>query len=212
MTRIKSILSGALETDIHNGTYGYIVRSLYFDSFNDTDYYAKLASEEARKKIRLRTYDPDSPVLQLELKSKINANQKKTTYPIKRSDAGRLVECDYEVLSGRPEAAEIYNIMKLNRVRPVVMVQYRRFAFIHPSCNVRITLDSEIKSTESDFNIFNRDVVLTPVDVMEAGVMEIKYEGFFPAWIGQILSEVVTERTDNSKYTNSRNIFTRYIA
>ena len=35
---------------------GYMIRSLYFDSVNDNDYYDKLGGELARKKIRLRIY------------------------------------------------------------------------------------------------------------------------------------------------------------
>jgi SPX domain protein involved in polyphosphate accumulation len=189
-----------------------MIRSLYFDSFADTDYFAKISSEDNRKKIRLRTYDPDSSMLALELKRKENGEQRKLIIPITRTDAKCLTECKYDVLSEREDAAMICNIMKLNRVRPVVMIEYRRFAFVHPSCNVRITLDAEIKSSESNFDIFNKNIVLTPAPTFEAGVMEIKYEGFFPAWIGEIISEYVVERTANSKYTGSRSLFERYLA
>ena len=36
---------------------GYLIRSLYFDSIEDTDYYDKLGGEINRKKMRLRIYE-----------------------------------------------------------------------------------------------------------------------------------------------------------
>jgi hypothetical protein len=116
------------------------------------------------------------------------------------------------VLFGRKDTAGVYNIMKQNRVRPVVLTEYHRFALVHPACNVRITFDTEIKSSESEFDIFNKNAVLTPVDLSDEGLMEIKYENFLPAWIGEIISEYVLERTAYSKYTASRNLFAQILA
>jgi SPX domain protein involved in polyphosphate accumulation len=212
MIRLQSILSGVLSADTHNGINGYVVRSLYFDSFAETDYYAKMSSDDNRKKIRLRTYNYDSENPQLELKRKENSNQKKDIFFITRETAKSLIECNYDVLYGRNDTEPIYNIMKLNRVRPVALVEYRRLAFIHPACNVRITFDTKIKSSESNFDIFRENVVLNPVDLSDAGVVEIKYEDFLPAWLGEIISEYVLERTAYSKYTASRNLFAQFLA
>ena len=38
--------------DIDRSYDGYMIRSLYFDSVNDNDYYDKLGGELSRKKIR----------------------------------------------------------------------------------------------------------------------------------------------------------------
>ena len=46
---------------------GYMIRSLYFDSVNDDDYYDKLNGEMERKKIRLRIYDPNGSLIKLGL-------------------------------------------------------------------------------------------------------------------------------------------------
>ena len=35
---------------------GYMIRSLYFDSIDDNDYYDKIGGECVRKKIRLKIY------------------------------------------------------------------------------------------------------------------------------------------------------------
>ena len=53
-------LSHVMMEDPHNGTHGYIIRSLYFDTIYDNDYYEKQAGIETRRKIRLRIYDPNA--------------------------------------------------------------------------------------------------------------------------------------------------------
>ena len=57
-------LSGKLEQvmlkDEHNGSEGYIIRSLYFDTPFESDYEAKIDGIELRRKILLRIYDPSA--------------------------------------------------------------------------------------------------------------------------------------------------------
>ena len=53
-------LGNIMLSDPHNGTHGYTIRSLYFDTVYDRDYFEKQAGAELRRKIRLRCYDPKS--------------------------------------------------------------------------------------------------------------------------------------------------------
>lgn len=48
--KINKLFNEILTPDINNGKYGYRIRSLYFDSINNDDYYAKVGGEEVRKK------------------------------------------------------------------------------------------------------------------------------------------------------------------
>ncbi|PWW96767.1 VTC domain-containing protein, partial [Clostridium perfringens] len=57
--KLENLLKKILIPDKNNGSYGYSIRSLYFDSIDNCDYYAKLGGEEVRKKIRLRIYRTD---------------------------------------------------------------------------------------------------------------------------------------------------------
>ena len=62
-------LNRVLQPDPHcAGTDGYLVRSLYFDSYDNEDYFDKAAGLENRKKIRLRIYSPDDAFAKLEWK------------------------------------------------------------------------------------------------------------------------------------------------
>ena len=74
---LTNILKSVLLEDKNNGINGYPIRSLYFDSYDNSDFYEKLNGQENRKKIRLRTYSPESPVVKLEIKRKIGDSQEK---------------------------------------------------------------------------------------------------------------------------------------
>ena len=69
-------LDGLLLQDEHNGTDGYIIRSLYFDTVYDDDFFEKLEGVETRRKIRLRIYDPKYDYAMLEMEQKQGALQK----------------------------------------------------------------------------------------------------------------------------------------
>ena len=56
--------------EIDRNQLGYMIRSMYFDSINDDDYYEKLSGEVNRKKIRLRIYDKEGELVKLEIKQK----------------------------------------------------------------------------------------------------------------------------------------------
>ncbi len=78
--------------DAHNGIHGYRIRSLYFDTIDDTDYYEKAAGVELRRKLRLRCYDPAADFAMLEMKQKQGASQLKRSLRVTRGgcpDASR---------------------------------------------------------------------------------------------------------------------------
>ena len=66
--RLKRRLSFVMQGDPHNGTTGYRVRSLYFDTIFDGDFEDKVNGLEKRQKVRLRIYNTDAEVIKLELK------------------------------------------------------------------------------------------------------------------------------------------------
>ena len=72
-----SRLGRVMMEDPHNGPQGYSIRSLYFDSLNDRDYWGKMDGMELRRKVRLRCYSPEAGFAMLEMKQKEGASQKK---------------------------------------------------------------------------------------------------------------------------------------
>lgn len=211
--KVNELFKEVLTPDPNNKDYGYRIRSLYFDSLNNDDYYAKVNGEEVRKKIRLRIYDTNTAKVKLEIKRKMNVSQRKETTTISREDAIALINKDYSVLLKyeNDTAKSAYNIMTIGQYRPVVLVDYNRRAYIHNENNIRVTLDSDIKSNEFDFDMFNEDILMTPIVDYYNAVLEVKFDGELFCWISQALAGLDTTNRSLSKYCSSRQFFENYI-
>lgn len=211
--KVNELFQKVLTPDYNNKEYGYKIRSLYFDSLNNDDYFQKIDGEEVRKKIRLRIYDTKTNNVKLEIKRKINISQIKETITISKEDAIALINKDYSVLLKYENntAKSAYNIMTLGQYRPVVLVDYNRRAYIHNENNIRVTLDSDIKSNEFDFDMFNDDVIMTPIVDYYNAVLEVKFDGELFCWISQALAGLDTTNRSLSKYCSSRRFFENYI-
>lgn len=211
--KVNELFKKVLTPDPNNKEYGYRIRSLYFDSINDGDYYSKIDGEEIRKKIRLRIYDTKTDTVKLEIKRKMNINQRKETTTITKEDAIALINKDYSVLlkHDNDTAKAAYNIMTIGQYRPVVLVDYNRRAYIHNENNIRVTLDSDIKSNEFDFDMFSEDVVMNPIVDYYNALLEVKFDGELFCWISQALTGLDTTNQSVSKYCSSRRFFENYM-
>lgn len=211
--KIDNLFKNILDWDKNNKEYGYKIRSLYFDSINNHDYYAKMDGEEIRKKIRLRIYDTNTDSVKLEIKRKININQRKETTTISKEDAIKLIQKQYDILLKYDNeiAHSAYNIMTIDQYQPVVLVDYNRKAYIHKENDIRVTLDSNIRSNEFDFNMFSEDVIMTPIVDYYNAVLEVKFDKELFCWISQALGDLNTTNQSLSKYCNSRRFFENYM-
>lgn len=201
-------LQQLLHEDAHNGTHGYMIRSLYFDTEYDGDFFDKEYGMEVRKKLRLRIYDPHSGSAVLEMKQKQGEQQLKRSLRLRREDAQRLIACDYSpLLSYRePFAAECYVLMNTRCYRPRTIVQYRRQAFVARENEIRITFDHQIDATESNFDLFDPGLILNPVMGRSQAVLEVKYNGFLLSYIRQMLGSIDKSELSVSKYCMARQI------
>ena len=197
-----------LDPDEHNGQQGYLVRSLYFDTFEDRDFYEKEMGIELRRKIRLRVYDPKSNYAYLEIKQKQGKYQQKRSLKIEKKDAIDICRGIYEPLLKYKDsfAVECYTYMKVNFYKPKVIVEYYREAFIAKENDIRITFDHNIRSTESNLNIFDENLLTSPVLNNSNVILEVKYNGFLLSYIKDALKNSVKTNTSMSKYSLSRNI------
>lgn len=200
-TRLESIM----DKDIHNNDYGYMVRSLYFDTMDNQDFFDKSDGIEYRKKIRLRIYDVNSNSAKLELKEKQNTVQRKRSLLVDRQEAMALINRNYECLLDKGDfGKELYTIMMAEHYRPVCVVQYQRRAFICKTNDIRITLDRQLMSNEGNFNLFDEKMQLYPVDLSGNVTLEVKYNHFLLSYIKDIISITDKISTSSSKYCRSR--------
>ena len=187
----------------------YWIRSLYFDTIDNHDFYSKMCGTHQRKKIRLRLYDVNQQRIKLEIKNKVSEYIHKDICLIHRDDAMELVNGNMEVLLKHPDpvAHRVYFFMQKNLYRPCTMVDYEREAYVSTVEDIRMTFDKNIRSQGTQFDLFATDLALTPVFDKNAMVFEVKFNHFLPDWIKRILRNFSGDRYAISKYCLSRNLF-----
>lgn len=186
---------------------GYMVRSLYFDSINDIDYYDKLSGVGERKKIRLRIYNDNPSKIKLEIKNKYDVHQLKESLIINQSTARELIKGNYDVLLKLDSdiSIKIYEIMKNNCYLPKCIVEYDRLAF-RTNTTTRITLDYNIKKSNDYSKFLEGNINYLPLINHNEAVLEIKYDRFLEPYIEKILNKYISNNESVSKYVMSRNL------
>lgn len=183
----------------------YLVRSLYFDSIDDMDYYAKQNGELVRKKIRLRIYDVNSDYAKLEIKNKNDIHQLKESLLISKNNAKELINGNYEFLLSIDDdlAKRLYVYFK-NGYRPKVIVEYDRVAFI-TTTTTRITFDYNIKRSNDFGNFYTNDINYLDLTNKNDVVLEVKFDRFLEPYISKILAGYISRYQSVSKYVMGRN-------
>lgn len=208
--RIKECLDSLLPRDGHCAGGPYSVRSLYFETVNNMDFADKLSGVGVRKKVRARIYDGDASLCKLELKEKNGDSQSKQSFLIAKEDVANLSRGDYSVLKNyfrdAKTSIKAYSIMAQGRYRPAVLIEYDRLAYKYPMYDTRITLDMNIRSSESNLDLFSQDVQYTPV-LYENVVLEIKYSGKFMGFLSDALCQFDLTQSAYSKYCSGRRNF-----
>lgn len=202
---IRRRLSAFLLPDDHGGADGYWVRSLYFDTPADSDFWDKVDGIDCRQKIRLRIYDESGPV-KLELKQKNGGFQRKRSIPISREEADALMAGNWESLRQRqePVAGSLYRMLLLGCYRPKCIVQYRRVALCTPENDIRITFDCDLRASESSQALFDFSAPLYPVEPPGAVTLEVKYSGFLFSNVKLALGWKIGPQISSSKYCRAR--------
>lgn len=205
-TKLKGKLESVMLQDKHNGANGYMIRSLYYDTPFDDDYFEKQAGVELRRKIRLRCYDPNQDFAMLEMKQKQGIDQMKRSLRVSRDDSMRLIKGDYSPLLkyDEPFAHEMYAYMNTKMYKPATIVQYNRKAFIAKENKIRVTFDNKIVSTESSFNLFDDHLNMNPVLDPYNVVLEVKFNGFMLSYIKDMINQVDKSELSVSKYVLAR--------
>ena len=204
MLRLREKLNVLL--DIDRDYNGYMIRSLYFDSIDDEDYYDKLNGEMNRKKIRLRIYEPNGKLVKLELKAKYDYHQLKESLIINKEDAKEMIKGNYQVLLKYDEdvARRIYVMLMEGYYKPKVIIEYQRIAY-KGKTTTRITFDFEIKSSTNVEDFFEENInYIETIDKKDV-VLEVKFDRLLEPYISTILNKYVSRGQSVSKYIMGRN-------
>ncbi len=204
---LESLLRNVLSVDVHaREDTGYCVRSLYFDTPENKDFYEKIDGMEQRCKVRLRVYDPKDQVAKLELKEKVGDLQRKRSLEVTKEQAIELSQGNYTCLQQMESsfAQFMYAYMTEQMYIPKCIIEYKRLAFCVETNDVRLTLDRELTATEANFNLFDTQLALSPVGQFMSTVLEVKYNHFLLSYIKDLLGLHNRMQVSESKYCNSR--------
>lgn len=203
---LSGILSGCLPEDAHNRNGGYIVRSLYFDTPDDTDYWDKTDGYEMRRKVRLRIYSAKDQTAKLEMKEKQGALQRKRSLLLSREDAITVSSGDYAPLRrlNTTFSLELYGRMTQQMYQPKCIVEYDRKAFWVQENDTRITLDSGLRTSFASLELFDPDLMLIPAGLLSSTVLEVKYNGFLLSYVKDLVSLSSRTQISVSKYCAAR--------
>lgn len=208
--KLQKILDKVLERDSYAQENSYMVRSLYFDSIHNRDFQMKMAGTEIRKKIRIRTYNVDDKKCKLEMKKKNGDLQSKISLWITKEEAKELIKCNFAILNKYfdtiPESIEIYTTLVLGSYRPVVLIEYERVAYTYRLYNTRITFDSNIRSSESNFSLFEKNPIYNSIENNQV-VLEVKYNEKLMDFISDILKPFHLTKVAVSKYCLGRRVY-----
>ena len=202
MLEIRNKLDKVLKLD-RDGAY--MVRSIYFDSPDDVDYYDKQGGEMIRKKLRLRIYDIDSDLAKIEIKGKYDYHQLKESLVISKKIAQNIINGYYHdlLLMDSDLAKKIYVYFQ-SGYRPKVIIEYLRAAYI-TNTTTRITFDYNIKKSNDFKKFYTNDInyfeLTNPNDV----VLEVKFDRFLEPYISKILEKYTNRYQSVSKYVMGRN-------
>lgn len=200
---LRARLRGALAMDSHCvGGKPYVIRSLYFDDITDSAFYDKQAGVMHRDKYRIRIYRYSDKEIFLERKRKLGDLIQKSSVQITRRLCDQLIEGNPTGLhkAQNPLLQDMYVQMRTKLLRPRVIVDYAREAYLHPAEDVRITFDLSLRSGLASHDLFNPHLPTVCPHDRNVEILEVKFNNYLPSYINALLSGVEAERSAVSKY------------
>jgi SPX domain protein involved in polyphosphate accumulation len=198
--RLKTIM----EPDPHTDKVGsYFIQSVYFDNYTDKALKEKVDDVQKREKFRIRWYNGSKQAMTLEKKMKIDNLCMKFGIGITENQYDRIMNSDYDWMleTNNDLLLEFYYRLRQQRLKPSVIVSYTREPFIYQMGNVRITFDSNVKTSLARHD-FNYESPLIPAS--EELIMEVKYDAYLPGVIQDVLQLGDIRQNAFSKYMTCR--------
>lgn len=207
---IQNRLKTLMQSDSHAGADGvYNIRSLYFDDYENRCYYENENGTDPREKFRIRIYNHSAARIMLECKRKERGKTLKTSCPLTVAQcetlmAGKVLP---DIGQQPPLLQKLTCQMMTRHLRPVVIVEYDRIPYVYRDGNVRVTLDTNVSSSNALGSFLDETIPKRPV--MPAGhqLLEVKYDAFLPDFIYSALQLQNLSQTAFSKFYMCRKFY-----
>ena len=200
---LRGRFSAVMKHDDNGENGKYRVTSLYLDDIYMSAYNDKLLGNDVRKKYRIRTYNLTRDKIHFECKYKDRDMVSKRGEWISYEQYHSILRGDYSFTwdekyrGGVLDDAGISNSVCI--LKPSVIVDYNREAFINPEGNVRFTIDSGFKVGVFSDDMFSDEVRFMPVGE-PAAVVELKYDDYLPSYLFDLVQGVKLEQASVSKF------------
>ena len=202
---IRRRMRSVAQPDPHAGPDGsYRVRSIYFDNADNKALREKLDGLDDREKFRIRLYDGDPSFISLEKKKKLQGLCFKQTVRLTEKQCRALLAGNTAWMEGHPLLEELRVKMTTQQLRPRTLVDYRREAFVYPAGNVRITLDSDLRTGLASTDFLGAPPVLPADPGFSPVLLEVKYDAFLPDIIRTMVQVPDRNAAAFSKYAACR--------
>lgn len=201
LTKLRA--SALMHTDGHVNEEGkYLIKSLYFDDEHDKCFHENEDGCNERYKYRIRYYNDDTSFIMLEKKSKLNGMTLKEQARLTLEQCKELMEGNIPQINGdmTKELVQLLTGIKLDGVKPKVIVQYEREPYIYEAGNVRVTFDEHICSSNEIDRFLEKDIPVRPILRKGESLMEVKWDDVMPRHIADYLSLDKLQWTSFSKY------------
>ena len=201
---LQKRLSAFMPRDVHAGAGGsYSVSSVYFDNYRDKALREKLDGVQKREKFRIRWYNGDFSFIMLEKKLKHSSLCLKIDAPVTLREMRGILSAPGPWMLEHPSelVRELYCKMKTQQLRPKVLVSYTREPYVYSPGNVRVTFDSDIR-TSLFAQSFAVAQTAAPAVAASPGecVMEVKFDAFLPDPVAALLQTGTFRQDAFSKY------------
>lgn len=202
---LRSRLSAVAYPDKNGDNGRYRVRSLYFDDIRDTALMEKINGVSRREKYRIRYYNFDTSYISLEKKSKIDKLCCKESQRLSSDEVFAILSGDIQWMCQRDSdlLKEFYFKIRTKGLRPKTIVDYSRQAYVFPAGNVRVTIDSDIRTGIWSTDFLNPNCATVPA-AGSAVILEVKWDGFLPDIIKDAVQLKGRRASAFSKYAACR--------
>jgi len=182
----------------------YLVRSLYFDTYNYETFQEKMSGDSDRVKFRIRTYSrsiTDDTVVRVELKVRnANAMVKYGSF-VSVSDHLFFMRRRHWPETGNPVLDEFERCLHLKSLEPKILIEYLREGFKdRAGSDLRITFDQQVRSAHCS-DLFPQGPVFFRAHHPQGIILEIKGYDIPPAWLKRLVREHGLKIVANSKFT-----------
>lgn len=184
----------------------YFIRSLYFDDIYNSALFEKESGIFKRCKYRIRSYDMSDRTIKLEKKSKFGEYISKTSEIITKEEYYKIMNGELEfLLNDRSKLKrDFYLCIKGKHLRPKVVVDYDREAYVGDYSDIRITFDKQLRVSYGNNDIFDSNIVTKNIIVYPKLILEVKYNSFLPEHIRNIVAGCFVNQSAVSKYVHCR--------